>query len=124
MKKHYKNLQCVGLMFAALFAVSSVHAETLAEQAQQMLDSTVISALDHPYILFHKKDVPQIAQRSQTAPYKYIWENLTAQPPGKTDGVVNAFIYAITGDVERGGAAHQTLADLCALPSWGAKAKL
>jgi hypothetical protein len=48
MKKHYKNLQCVGLMFAALFAVSSVHAETLAEQAQQMLDSTVISALDHP----------------------------------------------------------------------------
>ncbi|MDB2506834.1 heparinase II/III family protein [Opitutales bacterium] len=124
MKKHYKNLQCVGLMFAALFAVSSVHAETLAEQAQQMLDSTVISALEHPYILFHKKDVPQIAQRSQTAPYKYIWENLTAQPPGKTDGVVNAFIYAITGDVERGRAAHQTLADLCALPSWGAKAKL
>ena len=92
--------------------------------AQSAELKTEAAALEHPYILFHKKDIPRLVQRTRTPPYSYIWENLTAQPPEKTDGVVNAFIYAVTGDVERGRAAHKTLADLCALPSWGAKPKL
>jgi len=83
-----------------------------------------ISSLEHPYILFNKSDIPRLAKRAQTPPYKYIWDNITKRKPEKTDGVVNAFIYAVNGDVERGRAAHKTLADLCALGSWGRKPKL
>jgi hypothetical protein len=83
-----------------------------------------ISDMEHPYILFGKKDVAKLVERTQTPPYKYIWDKLIKQAPEKTDGVVNAFIYAINGDVERGRAAHKVLADLCALPSWGEKPKL
>jgi len=83
-----------------------------------------ISAFEHPYILFQKKDVARLAKRTQTPPYKYIWDNFTRLSPEKTNGVVNAFIYAVNGDVARGRAAHKVLADLCALSSWGLKPKL
>lgn len=116
-KKIISNLLPIVIVALAGLSVFS----SISRAADYDID---VAALEHPYILFDKADIPQLAQRAKTPPFKYIWENLTQRSPEKTDGVVNAFIYAITGDIERGRAAQKTLADLCALPSWGRQPKL
>lgn len=65
--------------------------------------------LEHPYILFNKAEIPGLLKRTQTPPYKYIWDNLISRSPEKTSGTVNALIYAITGDEERGLQAREEL---------------
>jgi len=82
------------------------------------------ASLDHPYLLFNRSDLPLLRRRTETLPHSFIWERMTARPVSKTDAVTNAFVYAVTGDERRGAAAQAELARLCAMPSWGAKAKL
>lgn len=83
-----------------------------------------IASLEHPYILFKKKDIPVLIKRTETEPYKSIWKALLSKSPKEASATENAFIYALTGDVTRGEAAHKVLAELCARPNWGKKAKL
>lgn len=76
------------------------------------------SALKHPYILFKSEDIPRLNEKRSEQPFKQMWENINSASPQDTDGVVNAFIYALTGDTARGAQAKKALMELCAIKSW------
>ncbi|MFI4913283.1 MAG: heparinase II/III family protein [Sedimentisphaeraceae bacterium JB056] len=84
----------------------------------EILNPINIDGLRHPYILFDHDDIEELRDRSVNQPWKGIWDNINASAAKDTDGVANAFIYAVTGDIKRGEAAKKELMELCALKSW------
>jgi hypothetical protein len=113
MKNHLRSVQFTSCGRSFLLLTAAVLLLTGSSAAGSPPDAFPLN------LLFSREDVPQILENARSPMFQTYWESLLATDAGHDDNFLReAFLYAVTGDRDRGEAARREMLKVLQLERW------